>query len=105
MAGRWGRPPLRAISQFSILNSQFLNPSRLERQPHFSPRVEAADEGPDIFDAGFLEQERHTGARGFVGSGAVEDDVPIARDLLLARFQSIAQPLRPLSGPWGRGGA
>ena len=62
----------------------------LDRQPRFDPGVEASLEWPHAVDPVSFQQERHTGARGFVGSGAVEDDVSVARDLLL--------PLRELGG-------
>jgi hypothetical protein len=52
-----------------------------------APSLEAAGQRTDPFDAAASQDQRHPGAGGLVGSGAVENDVPVARDLLLARFQ------------------
>ena len=43
----------------------------------FAPGFEAAFEGANTGDALFSEEERHTGARGFVWSSAIEDDFTI----------------------------
>src|SRR5262245_62983143 len=48
-----------------------------------APGPESAGEGPHPLDAATSQDQRHTGARGFVGSGAVEDDLALARDLLV----------------------
>ena len=45
----------------------------------FAPGFEAALEGANTRDALFSEEERHTGARSFVRSSAVEDDFTIVR--------------------------
>ncbi len=49
----------------------------------FAPSFEAAFEGANTFDALFSEEERHTGAGGFVWSSAVEDDFAIARQTIV----------------------
>jgi hypothetical protein len=36
-------------------------------------------QGADAFDAFFSEEQRHTGAGGFVGSSTVEDDFAVER--------------------------
>lgn len=48
------------------------------------PFVPATFERVDVGDAEFSEFERHPGARGFVGSSAIEHDAAIARNLHLA---------------------
>jgi hypothetical protein len=45
-----------------------------------APSVEAAFEGADAGDAAASEEERHTGARGFVWSSAVKDNFAIMRN-------------------------
>ena len=54
-----------------------------QRQAPAAPTLESAGKGSDARDALALEKKRRTGAAGFVRSGAVEHDIPIARDLLL----------------------
>ncbi len=51
------------------------------------PRREAAGQGPHAEDSVPLQQEGHTGTRGFVGSSAVKDDVAVAKDFLLALLE------------------
>jgi hypothetical protein len=43
----------------------------------FAPGFEAAFKRANAGDALFSEEERHTGARGFVWSSAIEDDFTI----------------------------
>ena len=45
----------------------------------FAPGVEAALQGADTFDALSSEEQRHTGAGGFVWSSTVENDFAVAR--------------------------
>jgi hypothetical protein len=47
------------------------------------PRRETAGQGPHAQDSVPLQEERHTGTRGFVGSSAVEDDVAVAENFRL----------------------
>src|SRR5262249_58604214 len=54
------------------------------RVAEVAPGPEASREGPHPFDAATSQDQRHTGARGFVRSGAVEDDLALARDLPVA---------------------
>jgi hypothetical protein len=53
-------------------------------------------QGPDTLNASLPEQERHTGARGFVWSSTVEDYVAVARQLvvLLQAFRVQVQRAR-----------
>jgi len=53
----------------------------------FSPGVEAAGERANTLHTAAFEQEGHTGARRFVGSSAVEDDLAVARNLLVSIFE------------------
>jgi hypothetical protein len=50
-----------------------------QRIAAFAPGVEAALQGADAFDAFFSEEQRHTGAGGFVGSSTVENDFAVER--------------------------
>lgn len=56
----------------------------LQGEVSFSPAFNAAGEWPDLLDPVFSEEERHPGAAGLVGSGAVEDQIPIAGELAMA---------------------
>jgi len=51
----------------------------IEWVAEFAPGVEAALQGADTFDALFSEEQRHTGAGGFVWSSTVENDFAVAR--------------------------
>ena len=59
----------------------------------FAPGFQAALKGANTGDALFSEEERHTGAGGFVWSSAVENHVAVARDLFMPRFQFL--PVEP----------
>lgn len=59
----------------------------VQRIAALTPRFEAALERPDALDAVFSEEERHTGARGFVGSSTVENDFAIAGKAIVFLFQ------------------
>jgi hypothetical protein len=52
----------------------------------FAPGFEAAFQGPNTGDALFSEEERHTGARGFVWSSAIENDFTIAGQTVVFLF-------------------
>src|SRR5207247_124440 len=56
-----------------------------------APGVEAAGQGPHAFDAATSQEQRRPGARGLAGSGAVEHDLPIARDLEMPRLQLLGR--------------
>jgi hypothetical protein len=51
------------------------------------PRCQTTLQGPDTFDAMSSQEERHTGARGFVWSSAIEDDFAIARKAIGALLE------------------
>src|SRR5262249_9644196 len=51
------------------------------------PSIDSPCEGPDSRDSFSLQQQRHPGARRLVGSRAVEDDLAIAGNFLVAAFQ------------------
>ena len=52
---------------------------RDERVATVAPCAEAALQRPNALDALLPEEERHTGAGGFVGSSAKENDFAVAR--------------------------
>src|SRR5438552_2470758 len=52
-----------------------------------TPGPEPAGEWPHLLDSAPSEEERHTGARRLVGSRAIEDDLPRARDLVVPILQ------------------
>lgn len=60
-----------------------------ERIATGAPAMEAACERSHPFDPASSEQQRHTGARRLAGSGAVEDDLPLARDLAMPRLELV----------------
>ena len=53
----------------------------------FPPRIRSTFKRTHAGDPVFLQEERRTGARGFVGSGTDENDVAIAWNLVPARGQ------------------
>ena len=52
-----------------------------------NPGIEPALQRTHARDASLLQLQRHPGAGCFVGSSAVEDDVAVARNLLVAHLQ------------------
>ena len=50
----------------------------------FEPGAETASQGTNPVDAATLQHQRHPGAGGFVGSGAVEDDLSLSGNLVMA---------------------
>jgi hypothetical protein len=58
-----------------------------EWEAAFTPGVKAALQGADALDSVFSEEQRHTGAGGFVWSSTVEDDLTIARYAVVLFFQ------------------
>src|SRR5258708_12764441 len=53
----------------------------------FAPGVQAALQRADAFDALFSEEQRHTGAGGFVWSSTVENDLTVERQPIGFLFQ------------------
>src|SRR5712691_261984 len=52
--------------------------SRGKREAELAPSGKSSSQRTDAFDAALSEEQRHTGAGGFVGSSTVEDDVAVA---------------------------
>src|SRR5438445_10540036 len=59
-----------------------------------TPGPEPAGEWPHPLDSTPSEEERHTGARRLVGSRAIEDDLPLARDLVVPILQLLERQLQ-----------
>lgn len=55
--------------------------NRLERETERLPQFETALQRADPPDPEAMQFQRQTGAGGFVRSGTVEDDIPVAGDL------------------------
>ena len=64
---------------------------RVQRQAEFAPAIEAPSQRADTGDSVRFESQRHTGARGFAWSTAVQHDVAIARYLLVAGFELLGR--------------
>ncbi len=60
---------------------------RLDRQRQFLPRLESSGQRANSGDTSALQLQRHTGARGFVRSTAVQDHLVIFRNLVRSRTQ------------------
>src|SRR6266849_783729 len=72
---------------------------RQNREVQRHPRGQAALERVDPRDALAPEQERHPGARGFVGAGTVEDQLAGSEGLRLDRIDGVGgQPAAPGNG-------
>ena len=56
----------------------------LERVSALTPAVEASLERAHARDASAFQEQRHTGAGGFVRSSAIKHHVAVARDFLVA---------------------
>jgi hypothetical protein len=63
------------------------NPDLLHRISMLDPGIKSALQRTHTRDAAFFQLQRHPGAGRFVGSSAVEDDVAVTRDLLVAYLQ------------------
>jgi hypothetical protein len=68
-------------------NEQSLQRDGDERVAAFAPGVQAAFQRPNALDAFLPEEQRHTGAGGFVWSSAVEDDFAVTRQTVVLLFQ------------------
>jgi hypothetical protein len=53
----------------------------------FAPGIEAALQRTNALDAFFSEEQRHTGARGFVGSSTVQNDFTVERQRVVFFFK------------------
>ncbi len=65
----------------------FLFSNRVSEVDHrvaaFAPRIETTLQGPDSFDPLSSEEQRHTGAGGFVRSSTVENHLAFARQAVV----------------------
>ena len=59
----------------------------VERVAAFAPGIQAALQRPNPRDAFLPEEQRHTGAGGFVWSSTVEDDFVVARQAVVLFLQ------------------
>jgi len=76
----------------------------VNRESTLPPRGESALKRPHARHSAPLESERHPGARRFVRSRAVQDDIPVAGDLLMSSLKLLG---RDSKRPWdhkGNGG-
>jgi len=55
----------------------------LEGQTFVAPAVKSSGERPHVLDPQFPQLQRRTGAGGFVGSSAIENDFAVTRDLAI----------------------
>src|SRR5713101_8068453 len=71
----------------------FLFSNRVREVDHrvaaFAPRIETTLQGPDSFDPFSSEEQRHTGAGGFVRSSTVENHLAFARQAVDFLFQLV----------------
>src|SRR5260370_29153513 len=63
----------------------------LQRIAQARPARQPAEQRPDLRDPQILERERHPGARGFVRSSAVEDDLRAARDFPVPKLEVLGK--------------
>ena len=72
----------------------FLFTSPLDRKLPFPPGVEASFERTDAMDSLFLQKKRGAGAGDFVRAGAVEDNITITRNLVVAMLDLFHQEIQ-----------
>jgi hypothetical protein len=91
LVARGWRESIRASpsERDSLRREELSQRYRHERIASFTPGVQPALQRADASNALIPEQERHTGARGLVGSSAVKDDVAIAREPIILLLQLI----------------
>lgn len=58
-----------------------------DRVTQFDPSIQAAKKRLHFGESQLLQFQRHTGARGFAGSSAIEDDAFVQRQLMCALGQ------------------
>jgi hypothetical protein len=71
--------PFFSCDAFFVLQKDSRKNSSDQRIAAFPPGAETALQRTNALDALFSEEQRHTGARGFVGSSTVENDLAVAR--------------------------
>ena len=91
--GRW----------YSVLCRRRIGFARGEREAELAPGGKAAGERADAFDAALSEEQRHTGAGGFVGSSTVEDDVAVAGEQLRMIVEFAGVHVEGTGNGFGRG--
>lgn len=74
-----------------------------ERETPLAPSLEASSERPNPRYASLPEEQRHPGAGGFVGSSAVEDDLAVARDFLMAPVKLVGDEAKGAGQGLGAG--
>ncbi len=72
----------------------------IDREPRGHPGVEASGQRTHQRESLFKQRAGHTGRRGFVGSGAVEDDLPV-----LWKLRKLSVDFRKLERPCARDAA
>ena len=75
---------MRALNREGSSDSGSQDVEVLQRKVTFSPGLDAAGKWADSDDSIPLEQKRHTGACSLVRSRAIEHDIPVAGDFVLA---------------------
>src|SRR5215469_11424697 len=76
---------------------------RGQRKASLAPGLQAALQRPNAFDAIFSEEQRHTGARGFVRSSAEQNHLAVPRKAMAVLFQFLGLHMqRAGNGLWLR---
>lgn len=70
-----------------LMISRRLRDRRLNGKTQLEPRRKPAREGPHSINPSPLQEQRHTGAGSFVRSGAKQDDLAVAWDLVMIGIQ------------------
>lgn len=79
------RPPRTQNPRLlSTAHSALSTQHSLQRQSRLPPGFQSSRERTDLHHPSPLQHERHPGARGFIRSRAVEDDLLALRDLVAA---------------------
>jgi hypothetical protein len=56
----------------------------VDRKAMLQPAIQPTRERPNAMNTPSLQHQRHTGAGGFVGSAAIEDDFSVARNFVVS---------------------
>src|SRR5437879_9807884 len=74
---------------------------RDQRKAAAPPAVEPAGQRTNAGNSLAAEEQRHTGAGGFIGSSTVKHNLPVARDNIASLFQfGRVQAMRAGDGDW-----
>jgi hypothetical protein len=68
-----------------------LSLSSLHRKTPLEPRAEPTGERAHFLDPSPLQKQRHTGAGRFVRSGAEQNDLAVARNLIVTFFNFVGR--------------